>query len=282
MINSPYYHGFLKKYVILFGTLFNNIFIERTNNLNVNIQRIKVPVQYGPREKFLARVEVRPNLKEPTMQLPRMGFEITSLVYDPTRKLNTTNRITRPQKVISANTISNAYRSIYSPVPYNIGFKLSILSKTVEDGNKIVEQILPHFTPEWTISAKLVDSMPDLVLDLPIVLNSVSQEDNYESDFKTRRILIWELDFTFKGYFFSSASTPKVITIADVFMYTGDTTNTEWFAKERLVAGINSSGNPTSNVQLIPQYDANTYINPKEFFDDDTGYPYFVIITDKS
>ena len=282
MINSPYYHGLLKKYVILFGTLFNNIFIERVDDSNTKIQKIKIPIQYGPREKFLARVEVRPDLREPLIQLPRIGFEITSVSYASDRKLSTAGRITRPQKLTANGTTTNSYNSMYNPVPYDIGFKLSIISKKIEDGNKIVEQILPHFTPEWTVSAKIIDTMPDLVLDFPIILNDVSQEDNYESDFIKRRVIIWELNFTFKGYFFSGISAPKIITVADVFMYTGDTTNTEWFQKERLVAGIDSEGEPTSNIQLTPQYDANTYINAKEYFDDDSGYPYFVIITDKS
>ena len=159
MLNVPYYHSLLRKYVIIFGTLFNNIRIERLDSSGNVAQLIKVPIAYGPREKYLARAEENPTgLAKQAIQLPRMAFEITNIAYASDRKLQTT------RSFMTANNVSgqNIYKKAYTPVPYDITFELGIMTKTVEDATRIVEQILPYFTPEWTISARLLEDFDQL------------------------------------------------------------------------------------------------------------------------
>jgi hypothetical protein len=196
MFASTFHHNTLRKYVILFGTIFNNIYVTRQNNEGVTIQTLKVPLSYGPKEKYLARLEGNPGLDNKiAMTVPRISFEMTTFQYDPDRKLNSLNRRMKNNK------------SQYQPVPYNIGFRLSILVKNAEDGTKIVEQILPYFTPDWTASVHLIPDLEEDPWDIPIILNDVSTEDTYEGNFETRRAIIWTLDFTLKGYLFGPTKT---------------------------------------------------------------------------
>jgi hypothetical protein len=191
MFGSTFQHNTLRKYVILFGTIFNNIYVTRQNNSGETVQTLKVPLSYGPKEKYLARLEGNPTLdNQVAITVPRIAFEMTSFQYDSERKLNSLNRKVKNN------------RSQYQPVPYNISFQMSILVKNAEDGTKIVEQILPYFTPEWTASVHLVPDMEDEPWDIPIILNDISTEDTYEGNFETRRAIIWTLNFTMKGYLF--------------------------------------------------------------------------------
>ena len=191
MFGNIFHHNTLRKYVILFGTVFNNIYVTRQNAGGETVQTIKVPLSYGPKEKYLASLEGNPNLdNKVAVTVPRISFEMTTFQYDPERKLNTLNRKVKNNK------------SQYQPVPYNISFQMSILVKNAEDGTKIVEQILPYFTPEWTASVHLVPDMEDDPWDIPIILNDISSEDTYEGNFETRRAIIWTLNFTMKGYLF--------------------------------------------------------------------------------
>jgi hypothetical protein len=191
MFGTTYHHNVLRKYVILFGTVFNNIYITRENNSGETIQTLKVPLSYGPKEKYLARLEGNPSLdNQIAMTVPRISFEMTGFQYDPDRKLNTLNRKVK----------NNRYQ--YQPVPYNIQFQMSIIVKNAEDGTKIVEQILPYFTPEWTASVHLIPAIEDDPWDIPIIINDISCEDTYEGNFENRRAIIWTLNFTLKGYIF--------------------------------------------------------------------------------
>lgn len=191
MFGTTYHHNVLRKYVILFGTVFNNIYITRENNSGETIQTLKVPLSYGPKEKYLARLEGNPTLdNQIAMTVPRISFEMTGFQYDPDRKLNTLNRKVK----------NNRYQ--YQPVPYNIQFQMSIIVKNAEDGTKIVEQILPYFTPEWTASVHLIPAIEDDPWDIPIIINDISCEDTYEGNFENRRAIIWTLNFTLKGYIF--------------------------------------------------------------------------------
>lgn len=202
MFGTTFGHGTLRKYVIYFGTLFNNIYLKRYSAAGAVVQTMKVPLNYGPRDKYLARLDGNPDLDRPiAIQLPRMSFEMTNLYYDPARKLQTLNRITAPNPT---DPNSNIYQ--YSPVPYNIEFTLSIMVKNAEDGTYIVEQILPFFTPEWTATLNL---NPDLGLkyDVPVTLESINSDDQYEGDFTQRRALIWTLTFTMKGWLFGPTKT---------------------------------------------------------------------------
>jgi hypothetical protein len=191
MFGTTYHHNVLRKYVILFGTVFNNIYITRENNSGETIQTLKVPLSYGPKEKYLARLEGNPTLdSQIAMTVPRISFEMTGFQYDPDRKLNTLNRKVK----------NNRYQ--YQPVPYNIQFQMSIIVKNAEDGTKIVEQILPYFTPEWTASVHLIPAIEDDPWDIPIIINDISCEDTYEGNFENRSAIIWTLNFTLKGYIF--------------------------------------------------------------------------------
>ena len=165
----------MRKYVILFGTLFNDIHITRTNSAGVTVDLLKVPLSYAAKEKMLARLENDPEIQRQTaILLPRMSFEMTGLSYDQSRKLNTLGRI-----AVKDATNANKLKYQYNPVPYNFDFKLSVYVKNAEDGTKIIEQILPFFTPDWTATVNLIPEM-NVHMDIPIILNNVSVEDSYE------------------------------------------------------------------------------------------------------
>jgi len=246
--STPFYFSSIRKYIILFGTLFNNIHISRTDK-NGHITMIeRVPITYGPKDKMLTRVVQDPNIdrQTATYPLPMMAFEMTGFDYDGSRKLQTVNRIA---VVNPDHADQNKYQ--YVPVPYNIGFQLSILVKNAEDGNKIVEQILPYFTPDWTTSVHLIPEM-NVNMDIPVVLNRVNLEDVYEGDFKERRSLVWTLDFTMKGYLYGPVKSKKIIKFSNTefFVVKGDmvanTTNPA-VAYIQIQPGLTANGQPTSN-----------------------------------
>jgi len=223
MFGRTFYYDTLRKYVILFGTLFNDIQINRQDTTGNVKQVVKVPLSYGPREKFLARIEGIDGGRDPQEQpfsivLPRMGFEITSFSYAGERKLPTINKFAETPH---NDTHGKRKKFRYTPVPYDINFTLSIFVKNSTDGTRIIEQILPYFTPEWTTTVQLTDD-PDITLDIPLVLQSTSQDDVYEGGFEERRALIWSLDFTMKGFFFGADYQQTVIRLANTEIY--DTT----------------------------------------------------------
>lgn len=194
-----FYHEILRKTVVSFGTLFNNISIKHKNNTGDIVSELKVPLTYGPTQKFLARLEQSPDLNKPIqMTLPRMSFEFIGLNYDNSRKVTTT------QTFFSKNESSELKRS-YMPVPYNMEFELSIMTKQNDDMLQIVEQILPYFQPNFTLTVDLVDQIGEK-RDVPIILNNINMEDDYEGDFSTRRALIYTLSFTAKTYLFGPTS----------------------------------------------------------------------------
>ena len=246
MISIPFYNSLFKKYVVIFGTLFNNIYIERKNSDGTLEQTFKIPIAYGPREKFLARVEDNPDAAALTaIKLPRMAFEVTDISYASERKLQTVNKIASKKNINGVNV----YSKVFNPAPYNIGFRLDIMTKTMEDGLRIVEQILPYFTPEWTVSAKLLGTDFDNITDIPLVLNTVSIEDTYAADFTTRRVLTFSLTFTMKCYFYGPVTESKLIKIADVRLYP-DTTANNGVITSTIRPGLTADGQPTSNAEL--------------------------------
>jgi len=211
MFGHEFYHEHLRRYIVVFGTMFNNIVVSRKTTAGVVDKRIKVPISYSPRDKLLARIETDPNLRKPdAVSLPRMGFEVTSMTYAGERKLNTIQRYS-----IQSTSDSAKSNLVYAPVPYDINFQLSIMVKSAEDGTQILEQILPFFTPEWTNSVQLIDDL-ELKMDIPLVLVSVTSDDTYDGDFETRRALIWTLDFTMKCYFYGPIKNKKIIKFANV------------------------------------------------------------------
>jgi len=219
MLGTYYYHEILRKTIIGFGTLFNQIYIKHKNESDNIISEMRVPLVYGPTQKFLARLEQQSNLNKPVqITLPRMSFEMTSIDYDSTRKAG----ITQTFKALNA---TDQIKKVFMPVPYNIGFELNILSKLNDDALQIVEQILPYFQPSFNMSIDLVDSIGEK-RDIPVVLNSVSFQDDYEGDFSTRRALIYTLQFTAKTYLFGPVAENPEGLIRKVIVDTYADTNT--------------------------------------------------------
>jgi len=213
MFNQVFYHDTIRKYIILFGTIFNDVYIKRSDGTD-DSQTIKIPISYGPKQKFVSRLAQDPNLNKPVaIQLPRMGFEMVDINYAPERKLPTINRI-----AVLNPTNSNKLTYQYTPVPYDFNFVLYVMVKQADDGARILEQILPFFTPDWTPTLNLDSSMQHKY-DIPIILNSVSSEDTYEGDFLNRRALIWTLQFTLKGYIFGPTKTAKSIKTSTINFY---------------------------------------------------------------
>ena len=204
---SVYYHGIIRKSIVAFGRLFSDIYIDRKQDYSVTgttIQRLQVPLAYAPKEKWLVRIEQDPELTNNTYTtLPRMSFEITGYTYDSVRKVN------RMQKITCGSGLESL-SYVYTPVPYNIDIALYVLTKTQEDGLQIIEQILPTFTPEYTLAVKTVQDM-NIVLDVPIILNNVSVQDDYDGDFQTRRFVTHTLNFTLKTSLFGPVSGQGII-----------------------------------------------------------------------
>jgi len=220
MLGTYFYHEILRKTVIGFGTLFNNIHIRHKTDGGGNFSVMKVPLAYGPMQKFLARIQQQPDLdRETAISLPRISFEMGGIQYDPSRK-------TGLAQTFLTKSGTNA-KKVYMPVPYNIGFELSIMSKLSDDALQIVEQIIPYFQPSFNITVNLVESIGEKK-DIPIVLESVNYSDSYEGGFDSRRILIYTLAFTAKTYLFGPvADSPEgLIKKVDVDYYTSTNTVT--------------------------------------------------------
>ena len=219
-----FYNEILRKTIISFGTLFNNISIKHTNSSDDVVSVIKVPFAYGPTQKFLARLNQSPDLNKSTaITLPRMSFEFTGLTYDQSRKLTTTQTFIAKDPDTGIET-----KKMYMPVPYNMQFELSIMSKLNDDALQIVEQILPYFQPAYNLTVSLVDSIQEK-RDIAIVLENVTMQDDYEGDFSTRRVLLYTLRFTAKTYLFGPVSSVSkdIIKTSKINYLSGiDTNNT--------------------------------------------------------
>ena len=190
MLGQYYYHEIIRKTVISFGTLFNDIHVRHQDSTGKDISDIKVPISYGPKQKFLARLEQQPELnKAVAITLPRMSFEMNNIQYDSSRKAG----VTQTFKAVEDKKL----KKVFMPVPYNIGFELNILTKLQDDSLQILEQILPFFQPGFTLTIDLVDQIGEK-RDVPMVLDSISFQDDYEGNYETRRALIYTLNFTAK------------------------------------------------------------------------------------
>ena len=213
MLGTYFYHEILRKTVIGFGTLFNNINIRHTDASGTNVSTMKVPLAYGPMQKFLARIQQQPDLdREIAITLPRLSFEMQGLQYDPSRK-------TGIAQTFLAKGGTTA-KKVYMPVPYNVSFELSIMSKLSDDSLQILEQILPYFQPSFNITINLISSIGEKK-DIPIVLESINYSDQYEGSFETRRTIVYTLGFTAKTYLFGPvADNPEgLIKKVDVDFY---------------------------------------------------------------
>ena len=229
MLNGKYfYNQVVRKSVAVFGTIFNNIKIVRKNSTEE-----KVPIAYGPRKKFLARIQADTEAagdRTIAIKMPRMSFEITSIDFDAASKLSKFNK-----RNIAISSSTTKVNTLYQSVPYTIGMQLNIFATNQDDALQIFEQILPTFTPEYTIAIKNLEGS-GTVTDVPIILNSTSFSDDYEGDFETRRTLTYTLDFTMKVRFAGGTTEQDIIRTVDTFFYT-DT--------DQPTAKINGAGSNT-------------------------------------
>ena len=221
-----FYHEILRRTIIAFGTLFNSIEIQHSDSSDDTKSIIRVPLAYGPTQKFLARLEQSADLSKGTqMSLPRMSFEFTGLTYDPTRKLTTTQRF-----ISKTVGIGSEVRKAYMPVPYNMQFELSIYTKLNDDMLQIVEQILPYFQPQYNLTVNLVETIGEK-RDIPVVLENITMVDDYEGDYTSRRAMYYTLRFTAKTYLFgpvqsASESSKDIIKSVRIGYVEGSTTKT--------------------------------------------------------
>ena len=215
MLGQQFYHETIRKVIVAFGTTFNNIQLVRKDNNGDVKQSMKVPLAYGPRQKWLTRLNEDADLsKTVAVTLPRIGFEIQNLSYDSSRKLN---RVQKFKKVKGAK--SDQLDTQFMPVPYNLSIQLYVMAKQSDDALQIVEQILPYFQPDYTLT---VNDMADMGIkrDVPIILNSVAYEDNYQGDFESRRAIIYTLAFTLKFYLYGPVTSSSVIKTVQVDQFT--------------------------------------------------------------
>ena len=255
MFGHSFYHGALRKYIIMFGNMFNDLEVGRYNNSGQLIQSLQVPISYGPKEKFLARLREDPGLNKPfSTVLPRLSFEITNLSYDPTRTYNKMNRI------LQTTSGGDILKTQHTPTPYDIDIVLYGMFANNEDAVQVVEQILPFFRPEWTHSVKITSDMNEY-FDVPTVLNDMSIEDSYDSDFETRRAIIYTFNFTIKGYMFGPVTNKGVIKRSKITAIAIDDAVNDTYSKVTTTPGQKANGEPTALSSLsvpISQIDANS------------------------
>jgi len=254
MLGQNFYNGLTRKYVTFFGSLFSDISIDRVDASGSVQQTMKIPLDYGPKERYLTRQIQNPDLlREVSMVLPRMAFEITGFYYDTERKLSTIDTLS---STYSGSTMS----TVYNPVPWNIDFTLSIICRNTEDATRIIEQILPFFTPNWNQELNLISSIGKNY-SIPVVLKNVQPTDTYSGNFENKEFVLWDLVFTMKAWFFGPVTRQGVITDAtinlrippdgvDISNAIGTATISQTFEVQ---PGLTANGLPTSNAsQSIP------------------------------
>ena len=249
MLGSTFYHQTIRKYVAAFGTLFNDINVERKNSSGTVVEKIKVPLAYGPKQKHvLASQETTTVARQTATRTPRMGFALTGVAYDSIRKLNTVGRNVAANTAAGTSTLMTQY----NPVPYNFDFTLFILVKNAEDGTQILEQILPFFTPEFTVTINTIPEM-GIKADTPIILNSADVSDEYEGDLDQRRTIIWTLSFLLKGYIYPDLKTSSVIKSIEVnFRLTGsDDSEVDDFVQDFIILETTASSSASSDYILL-------------------------------
>lgn len=205
MLDQRFYWGTIRKSIVAFGNMFNGITIERKDANGNTVQIQRVPLSYSPKQKFLAKINQQPNADTNNIQvvLPRMGFEMISLDYDPNRKVSPIQQTRALNSGVNASTQ-------YAPTPYNLNILLYVYARNQDDALQVIEQILPYFNPDFNLSFKAVPEL-NIVNDLPILLNSIGFEDDYEGDFSTRRAIIWTLSFVVKLNFYGPVTKQGII-----------------------------------------------------------------------
>lgn len=269
--HGSYYFGTIRKMTIYFANLFNDIYITREDSTGATVQTIKVPLIYSQKNKMLVRTDDDPEIqKEASIVLPRMGFELQGLNYDGNRKLQAINKVVRKD-----TNNANKLKRQFNPVPYNFQYALYVATKNLEDGHRIIEQILPFFTPDWTATIALVPEM-DIEMDVPVILTSIQPEIIMDGELNQTSTIIWTLIFTLKGYMYGPVVSKPIIKFANTrfFVPGGNTTaniattdvgNTDIIGNVVVQPGLDANGNPTSNAAIS----VNTNIIE---IDDDWGY----------
>lgn len=234
MFGGHFYHGTIRRFVSVFGSLFNDIRVIRTGGSS-----LRVPLAYGPKDKFLARIDEQTDLEAPkvAIKLPRMSFEILNIVYDTQSKLNRNNRIQSGESMM------------YTYAPYNISLSLSVMAKNQDDALQILEQIVPYFQPEYTVTIKEGFS-ESIKTDVPITLSSIDMTEDYEGDFMSRRAIIYTLSFDAKVRFYGPER--KSGTIKKVIVNTLDTINPNGYETQS-VEVVPSTANPTDQYELVEE-----------------------------
>lgn len=246
---NHFYNATTRKYITLFGTLFNKIVITRNSSNNEEIQKIIVPIAYGPWQKFLSRITQDPELNQTSaITLPRMSFEITNISYDGQRKIASNQKIIKTEK--PENNDNRSFE--WSAAPYNIDFTLSIMTKYAEDAVKIVEQIIPFFKPEWTETVKLVDDLEPI--DIPLILNGITNEELYEGSYEERRAVMWTLNFTMKCWYFGPERERKVIKFIDVDLWNDMDETKNPVEGINIYPGMTANGTPTTDPEITISY----------------------------
>jgi len=264
MFGQHFYHKSIRNTVIAFGTIFNNINIKRLDSSGNPLQTVRVPLSYAPKEKFIARLDQNANLtgsdSSVAITLPRMSFDVNSYSYDPSRKLN------KNQKVSVAKNASGDEKRVFtqhSPVPYDVGFELNVFTATSDDGLQIIEQILPYFQPDYTVTMIIDKDYMDTKRDIPFILESVDYEDSYQGALTDRRRIIYTLKFTAKIYLYGPISSSAIIRKSSVDLYNNSQANSP-SRSERVTV----TPNPTS----ADKDDVYTYTDTLEFFNDGLNY----------
>ena len=255
MFGEHFYHKKIRNTVIAFGTIFNNVNIKRLDSSGNPLQNIKIPLSYSPKEKFLARLDAQQDLtgddSKVAITLPRMSFEVTGYSYDGGRKLTK----------VTTNSDTTKMNSQYMPVPYNINFALSVYTSNSDDCLQIIEQILPYFQPDYTVTM-IESSTMDTKRDIPIILNNVDYEDSYTGTLTSTRRIIYTLTFTAKVYLYGPISTSAVIKTVSADLYSDTGSNAP------RVERVTVTPNPTS----ADKDDDYTYTTTLDFFTDTLDY----------
>ena len=219
MFGTYFYNQTIRRSVSIFGSLFNNIFIIRKNSSGATISQVKCPLSYAPKRNFIERLANMAQGEEAetklALKLPRMSFEITDYTYDAARQLIKTNRYTS-QGVVASNTNR---AKLFNGTPYNISFELNIYAKSQDDALQVVEQIMPYFTPQYSVTIKPLDDVPTHKLDVPIILTGITFSDDYESTIGDRRTIVYTLSFDMKTEFYGPISDSKIIKSANIEFY---------------------------------------------------------------
>ena len=264
MFGQHFYHKQIRNAVIAFGTIFNNINIRRLDSSGNPLQAIRVPLSYAPKEKFIARLDQQSDLRgtdsKVALTLPRMSFDITGYAYDPTRKLNKNQKISVAKNTSGDNKRVNTQ---FSPVPYDVSFDLNIYTATSDDGLQIIEQILPYFQPDYTVTMIMDRTYMDTKRDIPFILESVDYEDSYTGALTDRRRIIYTIKFTAKIYLYGPITTSAIIRNAEADMYS-NTSDANPSRSQRVTV----TPNPTS----ADKDDTYTYTTTLEFFNDGKNY----------